>query len=887
MLIRRMSSGGPGDHDAVGANDENFYFFNVTDAPLQFSGAGPSQNLTDADGRSAIGGGFPDVVETADAAANTSTAYGLAVGQTARGTLSSGADHDFYAVNLVAGQTYTFALTGTGTNNVVDPYLRLYSTNGSTLLASDDDGLEGSNSIVTYTAGTSGTYYIDAASYNDSYAGQYDISVTAGTRASFDLLMGAGVIDTDRSWSATPGTGATVTYGFRQTTNGDSPNFSVLTAAEMTAVQLALNFWHEVAGINFSQVNPGGYTDNATMLFANYSSNDGAGAYAYYPGSTASSNGAGDVWLNLGSVSTTSLPIGSYSFFAIMHEIGHALGLSHPGLYNAGVGVNITYAANAQFVQDSQQYTVMSYFDETNTGARYNGYADTPLIFDIYALQQIYGVNASTRAGNTVYGFSSNAGTVYDFSQNTSPAFCIWDAAGTDELNCSGYSQIQLINLNEGTFSNVGGFSSNVSIALGATIENATGGSGADTIYGNSANNTIRGGGGNDTMDGAGGIDTAVFSGLRSAYTVTLYGGGSARVAGPDGTDTLTNFEYLQFNDQTISATNTAPVATINDHSLHTTTWTQVANWLSYFDLDGNVAVSYEFVDLGYATGSGQFWTPAGSYQAAGPTLHVAATDLANVWVGGATTTGTDTMWVRAYDGADWGNWDSFNFTATNTAPVATINDHSLVVGQWTQVQNWLSYSDAESDAATLYQFVDLGTAAGSGQFWTPAGSYQAAGPTLTVTAADLANVWVGGATNTGSDTMWVRAFDVASWSNWDSFNFTATANHAPTATIADHSVVLNQWTQAQNWLSYSDVDGHAATVYEFVDLGSAAGSGQFWTPAGGYQAAGPTLSVAAANLADVWVGGATTASTDNMWVRAYDGFGWSSWDPFTLTSHA
>jgi serralysin len=107
----------------------------------------------------------PNIIETTDAAAGTSTAYSLTAGQTAQGTLSTNADHDWYAVSLVAGQTYTFAMTGTGVNNVVDPYLQLYNSAGTTVVRWDDDGLQGRNSIFSYTAATTGTYYIDAGAY--------------------------------------------------------------------------------------------------------------------------------------------------------------------------------------------------------------------------------------------------------------------------------------------------------------------------------------------------------------------------------------------------------------------------------------------------------------------------------------------------------------------------------------------------------------------------------------------------------------------------------------------------------------------------------------------------------------------------------------------------
>src|SRR5262249_59507509 len=143
------------------------------------------------------------------------------------------------------------------------------------------------------------------------------------------------------------------------------------------------------------------------------------------------------------------------------------------------------------------EYSVMSYFGGSDTGQSPGGFATdvTPMLLDIYELQQIYGVNTTTRTDNTTYGFNSTAGSIYAFSAGSTPQYCIWDAGGTDTLNCSGYGQAQLINLNQGTFSNIGGGTGNISIAIGATIENANGGSGNDTIIGNDVANTFTGGG--------------------------------------------------------------------------------------------------------------------------------------------------------------------------------------------------------------------------------------------------------------------------------------------------------------------------------------------------------------------------------------------------------
>lgn len=334
---------------------------------------------------------------------------------------------------------------------------------------------------------------------------------------------------------------------------------------------------------------------------------------------------------------------------------------------------------------------------------------------------------------------------------------------------------------------------------------------------------------------------------------------------------------------------NTAPVVTINDHSVSMLAWNQISGWSSYLDADGNPAIKYQFWDGGIGANSGFIWNDAGSGQlAANTTLEINAADLSQIWVRGGSAGGSETMWMRAFDGTDWGAWDSFTLTTIpNSPPVATISDQSLRVNDWARVSNWIAYSDADGEAATRYQFWDGGTSTTSGYFWNDAGSGRlAANTTLDVTAADLNKIWVRAGSVSGSETLWVRAFDGHDWGAWDSFTLTSQPNTAPVAGIADQSLHVDGWARASNLLSYSDADGDAATQYQFWDGGTGSTSACIWSDIGGGQQAPSTaITVAASDVSKIWIHGGSTTGSDTMYVRAFDGHDWSAWDSFTVTS--
>jgi Ca2+-binding RTX toxin-like protein len=150
----------------------------------------------------------------------------------------------------------------------------------------------------------------------------------------------------------------------------------------------------------------------------------------------------------------------------------------------------------------------------------------TLMLYDIATLQMLYGANTTTAAGDTIYDLS----TPDYYASNIS----IWDAGGHDELDGSALSDNLILDLNEGSFSSVGLVNS-LSIAYGAYIEDATGGSGDDFLTGNELDNTLSGEAGNDNLYGGEGTDS-LFGG---AGDDALYYDGQDVLDGGEGVDTL------------------------------------------------------------------------------------------------------------------------------------------------------------------------------------------------------------------------------------------------------------------------------------------------------------------------------------------------------------
>ena len=283
----------------------------------------------------------------------------------------------------------------------------------------------------------------------------------------------------------------------------------------------AFEEWSNVANINFIEIPEIGTNVGDIRITHTDEYNNGVTAqdtgtlgFAYRP--EYSDPLDGDIWL------ADWLPNNwekgySDNYLTILHEIGHALGLNHPQKTDKSLD---------EF--DFTNYTVMSYNnDKYDQGQVFfeSGYEgiinpiQTPMVYDIAAIQYLYGPNKTFNLGDNIYQFDNNKAFLKS----------IWDAGGNDTLDFKNFIKNCDINLEPGSYStircNKWAVTDNLGIAFETYIENVIAGRGDDVISGNSLSNEINGSQGNDLISGEKGDD------------ILLGGEGNDTLNGNDGND--------------------------------------------------------------------------------------------------------------------------------------------------------------------------------------------------------------------------------------------------------------------------------------------------------------------------------------------------------------
>lgn len=302
-------------------------------------------------------------------------------------------------------------------------------------------------------------------------------------------------------------------YGIK----GELPYFRAISnQSDIANINKAMDVFNSILNINLKYIDEE-IDGEATIRFnahADETDTYPGGGWGYGP---YTQSWGGDVWASWHS---------GYGIAFTLHEVGHVLALDHPG---HGISRPVPGFTTLE--------TVMSYTGGRNPimedkNGNYIGRAETENlgIYDIAALQYLYGANMNHNADNTVYKYDPSVGFYTT----------LWDGGGEDTIDLSSYMLGSRINLAEGSYSSIiyeipsipktphlyTGENA-IGIAYGTVIENAIGTQGDDVIQGNAANNKLVGGGGNDQLYGGAGDDR-----LEGGTGDDILDGGS-------GTDTM------------------------------------------------------------------------------------------------------------------------------------------------------------------------------------------------------------------------------------------------------------------------------------------------------------------------------------------------------------
>lgn len=236
-------------------------------------------------------------------------------------------------------------------------------------------------------------------------------------------------------------------------TAADKKGFAPIEQTQKQAIESAFRYLSSLVNVTFVQD-----AQRADIKFGNNDQTSSAG-YATYPSTDPSrpsilmldnSNNTENAGANLAKK-------GGYGWQTLIHELGHAMGLKHPGAYNAGGGT--TPGPYLPKPMDNRSMSIMSYNNttastivslsgtstDTSYSLRTSTSAAIPSTFqllDIAALQYLYGANTNPQT------------TALSLTDAYSGFETVWAPQGVD-LDAASTTRSNLFDMRAGGYSSI------------------------------------------------------------------------------------------------------------------------------------------------------------------------------------------------------------------------------------------------------------------------------------------------------------------------------------------------------------------------------------------------------------------------------------------------
>lgn len=404
---------------------------------------------------------------------------------------------------------------------------------------------------------------------------------------------GVSEVDSTIHWSSNQ---QEITYSFNHNIPSSyypyenlTTNWSELNQSQKDTVGLITQEINQLLDIQFKEV-----SDDGLVRFNVVDMQPNTAGFSFYP--SQNPDYGGDVFLSQSfntDPANYGLNKGETGWLTITHELGHALGLKHP--FNDGN----TQPPYLPITEDDFNHTIMSYTPNDDVVPQFlvSGltirfeyhilYPQLYSLYDISALQAIYGANTTTHIEDDTYSTQYS-----DYKIQT-----IWDAGGKDTIDLSLTKGSTTIDLHGGTLNSIDVYSlndiislhqegitqpefrdwistkiteiyntgnlytgkNNFAIANGVIIEDIITGSGDDIITDNEVDNHIStgngddhiyiGNGGSDYVDGGEGNDSLYIRLSINQITTT-------QLNNNDYVITADNFEVVITDIEEIHLTN-------------------------------------------------------------------------------------------------------------------------------------------------------------------------------------------------------------------------------------------------------------------------------------------------------------------------------------------